>query len=166
MSYENSAINLASGTAYNHYGTRGTQDGVVSGGELPSTGAFREAVIYVTAADFGTDETFDTQLSLPAGAIPEEAIFEVTEAFSQTGGTTSLTLNVGTNGSEDTNGFSISDAATSIAVVTEVDSSAAGTWAAALAADTAVGVSLVAGGGTITSVDGGAAKVIIRYRKV
>lgn len=167
MGYENNAINLASGSAYNHYGPRGTQDGVVSGGELHGVGgAYFEKVVYVTADDFGTDETFDTQLTLPAGAIPVEAVFEVTEAFTQTGGTTSLTLNVGTNGSEGTNGFSISDAATSLAITTEKDTSGAGTWAAALASDTAVGVSLVAGGGTITSVNAGAAKIIIRYNKV
>jgi hypothetical protein len=163
MSFENSA-----GLGVNNsYGIRGTQDGIVGGGKLPVSGSIDEMVVYITAADFGADETFDTRFTLPAGSVPLDALFEVTEAFTQTGGTTSLTLNVGTNGSEATNGFTITDAATSIAVVTELDAVGDGTWAnLALAADTAVGVSLVAGGGTITSVDGGAAKVVIRYRKV
>lgn len=150
----------------NHYGPRELQDGLLGGGKLPLHGSIDEMVIYVKHTDFGSDETFDTQFTLPAGAMPIDATFEVTEAITQTGGTTSLTLYVGTNGSESTNGFSISDAATSIATTSEVDSSAAGTWAAALAADTVVGVSLVAGGGTITSVDAGEAKIVVRYRKV
>lgn len=162
MSFEDSA-GLG---VFNHFGPRYTQEGVLSGGKLPVQGSIDEMVIYVRAEDFGTDETFDTQFTLPAGSIPVDAIFEVTEAFTQTGGTTSLTLNVGTNGTEGTDGFSISDAATSLATTTEVDASGAGTWAAALAADTAVGVSLVAGGGTITSVDAGEAKIVVRYRKV
>jgi len=151
---------------FNHYGPRGTQDGVVGGGKLPVHGNIDEMVVYVNSADFGTDETFDTQFTLPSGAIPVSAIFEVTEDFTQTGGTTSLTLNVGTSGSEGTNGYSISDAATTLSAVTELDSAAAGTWASALAADTLVGVSLVAGGGTITAVTGGEAKVVVRYYKV
>ena len=32
--YENNAFPLTSGTAYNHYGQRGTEDGVVSGGNI------------------------------------------------------------------------------------------------------------------------------------
>lgn len=160
--YENSA-GLG---VYNHYGPRGTQDGVLSGGKLPAHGSVEEMVIYITADDFGTGTTFDTQFTLPAGSIPLDAIFEVTTAITQTGGTTSTTLHVGTNGSEATNGFSISDAATSLAVITERDSSGAGTWAAALAADTVVGVAVVEGGGTITSIDGGEVKVTVRYFKV
>jgi hypothetical protein len=162
MSYEDTAgLNV-----FTHYGPRETEDGVLGGGELPGKGSIQEVVVYVKDTDFGSDETFDTQRSLPAGAIPIDATFDVEEAITQTGGTTSLTLNVGTNGSEGTNGFSISDAATSISTTTEVDSSGAGTWAAALAAETAIGVSLVAGGGTITSVDGGKVKIVIRYRKI
>ncbi len=162
MSFENSAgIGV-----FNHYGQRGTQDGVVGGGKLPVHGNIDELVVYVKADDFGSDFTYDTQFTLPAGALPVDAMFEVTTAITQTGGTTSLTLNVGTNGSEGTNGFTITDAATSIAVVTELDAAGDGTWAAPLAADTLVGVSLVAGGGTITSVDSGEVKVVIRYRKV
>ena len=163
MSFENTAglgVN-------NHFGQRGLQDGIVGGGRLPVHGSIDEVVVYVKHSDFGTDETFDTRFTMPAGAVPLDALFEVTEAFTQTGGTTSLTLNVGTNGSEGTNGFTITDAATSIAIVTELDAAGDGTWAnLALAADTLVGVSLVAGGGTITSVDAGEAKVTIRYRKV
>ena len=66
MSYENSAglgVN-------NHYGVRDTQDGIVGGGKLESSGSIQEAVVYFKASDFtvesATVAAFDTQLSLPA----------------------------------------------------------------------------------------------------
>lgn len=148
------------------YGAPVTEQGVLGGGKAKTYGNYYEAVVYLDSSDFGTDETYSTNLSLPAGAIPVEAIFDLTTAITQTGGTTSLTLYVGTDGSESTNGFSITEAATTLAAVTSVDTSGAGTWASALAADTDVGVALVAGGGTITSVDGGKCKIVIRYRKI
>lgn len=160
--YENSAgIGVL-----NHYGPRGTEDGLLSGGALPVHGSINEITFYVRAEDFTAGvTTFDTQFTLPAGSIPIDALFDVETAITQTGGTTSTTLNVGTNGSEATNGFSIADAATSISTTTEYDSAGAGTWAAALAADTVVGVSITEGGGTITSIDGGKVKVTLRYAK-
>ena len=156
MAYENSAglgVN-------NHYGVRGTEDGLVSGGLLPGQGAFREAVVYITGDDFDGATSFNTLLTLPAGAFPVEAVFEITEAF--TVGNADNVINIGTDGSESTNGFSIADPET--AEVTR-DTSAAGTWAAELAADTAVGVSVT---GTTPSVAAGSgeAKVIVRYIKV
>jgi len=168
MSYENSAglgVN-------NHYGVRDTQDGIVGGGKLESSGSVVEAVVYVKAADFTVAAgvaSFDTQLSLPAGAVPLDCLFDVSTAFTQTGGTTSTTLNVGTSGSAGTNGFTVTEAATSLAAVVEVDAAGDGTWAGtnpvSTSAATTVGVDIVAGGGTITSIDGGDAKIVIRYRK-
>jgi hypothetical protein len=148
------------------YGAPVTEQGLLGAGGVKSYGTVHEVVAYIDSSDFGADETYATQLVIPAGAIPIDAVFDVTTAVTQTGGTTSLTLYVGTDGSEATNGFSITEAATTLATTTAVDSSGAGTWAAALAADTTVGVALVAGGGTITSVDGGKAKVVVRYHKI
>ena len=172
MGYENNTFPLTSGTAFNRYGTVETQAGLASGGELHGTGgSVSEAVIYVDHTDFTVAAgvgSFATRYILPIGSIPREAWFEVTEAFTQTGGTTSTTLNVGTSGSAATNGFSISDAATSLAVVTgEVDTSGAGTWAsnAPLAAATTIGVSVTTGGGTMTAIGAGKAKIIVRYTK-
>jgi len=170
MTYENLAFPLTSGTSYNQYGVRETEDGLASGGILHGAGGqFFEAVFYVRDTDFTVASgagTFDTRYTLPAGAIPTDAYFEVTEAFTQTGGTTSTTLAIGTNGTETTNGFSISDAATSLATTKELDTSGGGTWAAALATAAVVGVSLTAGGGAITAISAGRAKIVVRYRKV
>lgn len=160
MGYENNAFPLTSGTAYNHYGARGTEDGVVSGGELPSAGVEKEVVVYITGDDFAGTTSFDTQLSIPAGALFKEATFDVSEAF--TLGNADNVFNIGTNGSESTNGVSIANPdATGITQ----DTSGAGTWAAALAADTAVGVSVT---GTTAGVTAGAgkAKVVIKYVKI
>ena len=159
----------------NHYGVRETEVGIASGGELAGgEGAVKEAVLFARASDFTIDDatnaSFISRFSLPAGAVPIDCIFEVSEAFTQTGGTISTTLNVGTSGSEATNGFTITDAATSLAIVTEVDAVGDGTWAGVTpvnaSAATVVGVQLTLGGGTVTAVTAGAAKIVIRYRKV
>jgi hypothetical protein len=161
MGYENNAMNLASGSAYNQYGPRGTEDGVVSGGNLHGVGGSTfEAVVYITGDDFNGTTSYDTQLSLPAGSFPIEAVFEISEAF--TVGNADNVINIGTNGSESTNGFAIADPET--AEVTK-DTSGAGTWAAALAANTAVGVSVTGTTAAVTA-GSGKAKVIIRYTKV
>ena len=83
MGFENSAFPLTSGTAYNHYGVRDTEaGGVISGGKLPGEeGSEKEAVIYITGDDFNSTTSFNTSLTLPAGAIFKEAIFEIGEAF-------------------------------------------------------------------------------------
>lgn len=145
-----------------HYGARTTQSGgIISGGNLPGgEGAEKEAVIYITGDDFAGTTSFDTKLTLPAGSIFKEATFEVTEAF--TLGNADNVFNIGTNGSESTNGVSI---ANPDATGTTQDTSGAGTWGAALAADTVVGVSVT---GTTAAVTAGAgkAKVVIKYVKI
>lgn len=146
----------------NHYGERGTQDGVASGGELAGgEGAVKEAVIYIKGSDF-TSGSFDTRFTIPAGSKFLEAQAEVTEAFAL-GGTTP-TINVGTNGSEGTNyGIELSEA-NAEAAGTYYNSTGAGTWANPLAADTVIGVALDGTTPTVTSA--GEAKVVIRYIKI
>lgn len=174
MSYESGVFpNETNGTTSNQYGPRDTQDGVVSGGQLQASGSVQEAVIYAKAADFTIDSatkaSFVSKFSLPTGAVPLDCLFDVQTAITQTGGTTSTTLNVGTSGSEGTNGFTVTEAATSLAAVVEVDPGGDGDWAGTnpvnASAATAVGVEIVMGGGTITSIDGGDVKIVIRYRK-
>lgn len=157
MSFENSAglgVN-------NQYGIRDTEAGLVSGGEVEGQGGSTfEKVVYITGDDFAGGTSFDTVLTLPAGSFPIEAVFEVTEVF--TLGNADNVFNIGTNGTESTNGFAIANP--DVLGVTK-DTSGAGTWAAALAADTAVGVSVT---GTTAGVTAGSgkAKVILRYTKI
>lgn len=157
MAYEDSA----GLSVNNHYGPRGTQDGVVGGGKLPAAGSVDEIVVYITGEDFDSGTSFDTLATLPAGSTVREVIAEVTEAFAL-GGTTP-TINVGTNTSEDTNyGIELSEAQAE--ATGTYDGTPAGTWAAPLAADTAIGVAL--DGTTPTVTTAGAAKVVIRYSKI
>lgn len=146
----------------NHYGERGTQDGVAAGGELAGgEGAIKEAVIYIKGTDF-TSGSFDTRFTVPAGAKFLEAYAEVTEAFAL-GGTTP-TINVGTNDSEGINyGIELSEAQAE-AVGEVYNATGAGTWGSPLATDTVIGVALDGTSPTVTSA--GAAKAVIRYIKI
>ena len=145
----------------NRYGPVDTQEGVLSGGVLRTAGKVNDLVIYIRGEDFASG-SFDTQFTLPAGSIFIDAAAEVTEAFAL-GGTTP-TINVGTNTTEGTNyGIELSEAQAE-ATGTYYNATGAGTWAAPLAADTAVGVALDGTTPTVTSA--GEAKVVIRYQKI
>lgn len=164
MSYENNAIKLASGSSFNHYGPRGTQAGLVSGGELHGPGgAVREAVLYITGDDFAGGTSFDTKLVIPAKAFVQEAVLEVSEVF--TLGAADNVFNIGTNGSEATNGITLENpdvAGVELELVGDLN----GTWASMLAADTTVGVTVTGASAASVTAGSGKAKVIIRYVKV
>ena len=141
-----------------HYGERHLQDGTVAGGKLPNSGAVEEVVVYISGRDFNGATSFDTRATLPAGAVVLEAIAEITTAF--TLGNADNDIYVGTNGSESTNyGMQL---ATPASTGTVVDAPA-GTWAAPLAAETAIGVAVA---GTTPSAADGEAKVVVRYQKI
>ena len=151
MSKENSAglgVN-------NRYGPLLTPDGVA--GVFKTAGAENELVI-----EFSGTNVNDDVISgfLPAGSKPIEVYVEVKSVFA-VGGTTP-TLEVGTDGSEATNGFSISEAQLE-AVGTYVITSFNGTWAARLAADTTVSAALAGTSPTVTSA--GEARIVIRYAR-
>jgi hypothetical protein len=145
---------------FNQYGPRGKEDGVLSGGEIHGAGVVHEKVVYITGDDFASGTSFNTQLVIPAGSFFKEATFEITEVF--TVGNADNVINIGTDTSESTNGVAIADPET--AEVTQ-DTSGAGTWAAALAADTTVGVSVTGTTAAITA-GSGKAKVVLRYTKI
>lgn len=147
---------------YNQYGPRGTEDGVVSGGQIHGSGSIQEMVVYITGADFGSGTSFDTQLTIPAGSKFIEAYAEVTEVFAL-GGTTP-TINVGTNTSEGTNYAIELSEANAETLGQYYNSTGAGTFASVLAANTAIGVALDGTTPTVTSA--GKAKVVIRYIKI
>ncbi len=152
MSKENSA-----GLGVNNfYGPRPTPDGAT--GVLRTDGAFNELTIELSGKNVNDDVITGR---LPAGAFPVEVFTEVETAF-VLGGTTP-TFEVGTDGSEATNGISIAEADLE-AVGTYLDTSFNGTWAARLAAETVV--SLALGGTTPTVTDAGFARIVVRYVKV
>ena len=100
---------------------------------------------------------------LPAGAVIEDVYLKVTEAF-VLGGTTPV-IDVGTEGSEATNGFTVTEAQGEAIGTYDLTGALSGTWAAPLAAETTVGI-LLGGGGGNTVTAAGVGKVIIRYALV
>ena len=145
---------------FSSYGPRGTEDGVLSGGQVQGVGVEFEHVVYISGDDFNGTTSFDTRLTVPAGSILRSALFDVEEVF--TLGNADNVFSVGTNGTEDTNGV---DLAEPDALGVTEDTSGAGTWAAALAADTVVGV-LVTGTTASVAAGLGKAKVVLRFAKI
>lgn len=99
---------------------------------------------------------------IPANSIIEDVYVEVTEAF-VLGGTTPA-IEVGTETSEATNGFTITEAQAEATGIYDVTSALSGTWAAGLAADTTLGLALSGTSPTITAA--GKLRVVIRYVSV
>jgi hypothetical protein len=142
MSKENSAgIGVS-----NFYGKRSTTEG--QAGNYKTSGTKEELVVEITGSNIA-----DVVGSLPAGATPLRAYVDVQEVFVVS---TSGTLDIGTDGSETTNGFQLTEATLEAAGVTEV-TTFNGTWADKLAAATTVGLALA---GTAT---GGKARVVLEY---
>ena len=101
--------------------------------------------------------------TLPAGAIIQEAFVNVSEVF-VLGGTTPV-VDIGTEGSEATNGFSFTEAQLEGLGSEDLTGALSGTWAAPLAAETTVGI-LLGGGGSNTSGTVGKCRAVIRYWSV
>lgn len=140
----------------NHYGPR-SSDGVV--GVSKTEGYSNELVISFTGTDVGNAAYPLLAPSLPAGAVIEDVILKVTEAFALGG--TSPTIEIGTESSEATNGFTITEAQAEATGTYDLTSALSGTWAAPLAAATTVGLAQAGTSPTVTSA--GVAKAIIRY---
>lgn len=147
---------------YNHYGLRDTEAGVVSGGQVHGSGSIQEAVIYITGDDFNGTANFNTQLTIPALSIVQEAFIEVSEVF--TLGNADNIFSVGTDTSESTNGITIANPDV-LGSTQEMVGDLNGTWAASLVAATSVGVA-VSGTTAAVTAGSGKAKVVIRYRKI
>jgi hypothetical protein len=147
----------------NHYGPRSAQEGIE--GSIKTEGSVQELSLKFTGANIN-DDVFATNLAfLPAGARIIRAIVKIDEVFVLGG--TSPVINIGTDGSESTNGISI-DETRGEAAATYIDSDTGiainGTWAATLAAKTEVSVALSGTSPTVTSA--GSAIVTIQYIKM
>lgn len=141
------------------YGPRTALEGM--GGHLVTEGAKKQAVLEFSGKNIN-DGVMDSIVTLPANCLVIAAYVDV-NVVAALGGTTPTIL-VGTNGSEVTNGFVISEAQGEAAGVYDVTGTLTGTFAAGLLADTAVSVTL--GGTTPTISDAGHYKVIIEYVQV
>ena len=143
---------------YNVYGPRTTNESRL--GKLPGAGYEHELQIDITGSNH-----LELTGNLPAGAVITRVDIYVSEAFVVTG--TSPTLLIGTDGSEATNGFVVSEAVLEATGHANLTSTLAGTWDAEadLAAATTIGAAL---GGTSPAIAAGSgvARIVIKYLKV
>lgn len=130
-------------------------------GVLTSDDAYTQVTFTLTGSqlvrDKATDDAFLVPVVIPAGAVISDVIVRTKEVF-VLGGTTPTIL-VGTQGSEATNGFVVSQAQAQ--AVGTVLPTKVGTWASPLAAATTIGVAL--GGTSPTVTAAGKLDVLIRY---
>lgn len=144
---------------HNHYGPRNTGKTV---GQFDTDGALQELILDIDGTMVGNAAYPLLAPKLPAGVIIEDVYLKVTEDF-VLGGTTPA-IEVGTETSEDTNGFTITKAQAEAVGTYDLTSALSGTWAAGLAAETTVGLALSGTTPTVTSA--GKARVVIRYVRV
>ena len=153
MTYEaNTGLNVN-----NHYGPRVTGNGI---GVIKTEGAYNELSVDITGDML--NNTFRPEVVIPAGSLVVEAFVDVSEVF-VLGGTAPV-IEVGTAGSEVTNGVSVTEAQAEAVGTVDITAALAGTWAASLAAATTVGVAM--SGTSPTSTSAGKAKVVVRYINV
>lgn len=166
MSFEQSKFGYGGGATtadsygvHNHYGAREVGKGQ---GTTSTEGFINELTLDIDGELVGNEDFPLLAPQLPAGAKIDAVFLEVSEVF-VLGGTTPV-LEVGTAGTEATNGVTITEAELEAVGVYDVTSALSGTWLAGLAAVTNLGLAL--GGTTPTVTDAGKARIVIRYIKV
>tara|TARA_R110000772_G_scaffold64511_3_gene144279 strand:- start:1761 stop:2228 length:468 start_codon:yes stop_codon:yes gene_type:complete len=150
----NSGLNVL-----NIYGPRPVPD--MARGTIKTEGGYNELTFEFSGKDINENLT-NVLTTLPAGVRFVDFYVEVQEAFVVTG--TTPGLEIGTSGTEETNGFTISEAILEAVGISAISTTFAGTWAATLAADTAVGLALSGTTPVVTSA--GHARIVARYLKV
>lgn len=151
MSFEsNTGLNVN-----NHYGPRENGPGA---GVIGTEGREVEFSLDITGEVSTNGGPLLVDFIIPAGAIIEKAYLVVTEVA--VFGNADNVVDVGTDGSEATNGFTITNDQLEAVATVDLTGQLSGTWAAPLAADTTVGVVV---SGTTASHTGGKAKVIVKY---
>ena len=146
-------------TVSNHYGPRSTGK---TAGATDTSGFENELSLDIDGTMVGNAAFALVVPKLPAGSNITKAYLEVEEAF-VLGGTTPA-IEVGTEGSEATNGVTVTEAQAEAVGYYDVTAALAGTWAAPLAAETTVGIALSGTSPTVTSA--GKMRLVISYDKV
>ncbi len=166
MGYEQSKFGDGSATGagnvttavHNHYGPFNTGKTV---GVIKTEGAINEMTIDIDGTMVGNKAFPLLAPVIPAYSKVVAVYVEVEEAFVMGSGSQ---ISIGTEGSESTNGFDISEAQAEALGVYNVTGTLAGTWAASLTAATTVGIDINSGTPTVTSA--GKARIVIQYVKV
>ena len=148
------------GDVNNHYGKRASGDTV---GITKTYGTHEELTIDFTGAQLSTESFALLAPVIPAGALIKSVMMKITEAFSVSGSTP--VLEIGTAGSESTNGFTTSEAQLEAIGTVDLTSALSGTWdEVVLAAETTVGVDF--GGSAVFLATVGRGKWVIEYQVV
>lgn len=144
----------------NHYGARDTGK---TAGVVKTEGRKEQISVDIDVETIANGGSPVVPVTIPASSTIEKVYARVTEAFTLTG--TTPTIEIGTEGSEATNGANLSEAQAEAVGTYDLTSTLGGTWANPLAADTEVGVAL---GGTTPATSGAAGKVrvVIEYTKM
>lgn len=140
------------------YGPLSVPDGL--GGKTRTAGGVDEYIIEFSGDDINNDD-FQKPI-VPSGSLLIDAYAEVETAFAL-GGTTP-TIDIGTDGSEGTNGVDMTESQAENAGTYDIKGTPNGTWASSLAADTTVSVAL--GGTSPTVTSAGKCRVVLRFVKV
>lgn len=147
---------------HNQFGPR------VTGGTIGVNkveGIKEELIIDFNAEQFNDLADGLVPFVLPAGAVIKAVYIDVEDVFVATG--TSPTLLVGTNGSEVTNGFVVSEAILEATGSANLTATLTGTWdnEVPLAANTTIGFAVGGTGGPALS-DAGKARITILFERI
>lgn len=142
---------------HNHYGTRESER---AQGLVKTVGVKKQLSIEITGTDVDAEAFPLLAPKFKAGTVIENVWVKTKEAFALTG--TTPTILVGTEGSEVTNGFVVSETQAENTGTYDVTGTLTGTWAVPLAAATTIGLAI---GGTDSpaSTSAGKLEVIIEY---
>jgi hypothetical protein len=150
-------------TVHNHFGPR---DESGSDGVLKVEGITEQLIINFTGKEFNDGIAPSlVPYVIPAGSIIKAVYLDVEEAFVASSDTT-FALEIGTDTTEVTNGFTTTEAQLEATDSVNLTSALSGTWdsEAPLAADTIVGAALSGTNSAIT--DAGKARFTIIYDRV
>lgn len=128
-------------------------------------GMKEELVFDVTGEWFNTVPDGLMPFVLPAGAVIKAVYIDVEDVFVVTGSTP--TLLIGTNGSEVTNGFVVSEAILEATGSANLTATLAGTWdnEVPLAANTTIGMALGGTGGPAVT-NAGKARITVMFDRI
>ena len=129
-------------------------------------GIKEELIIDLNASMFASVPDGLVPFVLPGGAVIKAVYVDVEEVFIATG--TSPTVLIGTNGSEVTNGFVISEAILEATGSANLTATLAGTWdnEVPLAANTVIGIAVGGTGGPAIAATTGKARVTILFERI
>lgn len=144
---------------HNHYGTRATGK---TAGVTDTSGFQHELSLDIDGVMVGKAGFELVVPKLPAGSDINKAYLEVTQAFALGG--TSPAIEIGTEGSEATNGVTISEAQAEAVGRYDVTSALSGTWASPLAAETVIGIALSGTSPTVTTA--GKMRLVLFYDNI